>query len=61
MAFSAKYAGTCGDCGQDFPPSTPVTYQGDLGVCHVRCPGAAAVCPKCHMALPLTGRCDDCE
>lgn len=60
MAFPAKYEGTCGDCGQPFGRGVSVTYQGPLGVCHMICPNTANVCPKCHMALPVTGVCDDC-
>ena len=62
MAFAARYEGLCGDCGQPFGRGTQVTYLGDLGVCHERCPDKAAVCPKCFMALPSSVKeCPDCD
>jgi hypothetical protein len=62
MSFPAKYPGTCGDCGQDFVRNTEVTYVGDLGVCHVKCPTAESVCPKCFMAIPSSAKeCPDCD
>ncbi len=61
MSFSAKYDGVCGDCGIAIYRGQAVTYQGEDGVVHVMCPTEQKVCPKCHMALPATGVCDDCS
>lgn len=39
----------------------------DLGWCHIDCddpegpdddPAPAGICPRCHLALPLSGECD---
>jgi hypothetical protein len=65
VTFTGKYDGECGECGEQ-TKGTEVTYDGTDTIVHVICPEAlpakpAKVCGGCNMALPATGRCDDCD
>lgn len=68
MTFQARFSGTpCDNCEERVKEGQEVTYNVAHKIVHVVCPEArdvdatATVCPTCHMALPLTGVCDDCS
>jgi hypothetical protein len=65
MSFEAKYPGGCAACGEEVR-GTMVTFDATRSLVHDVCPEALPakplkVCPGCNMALPATGRCDDCD
>ena len=73
IVTEARFGGYCGQCGARYPSGTTITRVWiddgitDLGWCHIDCddpegpdddPAPAGICPRCHLALPLSGECD---
>jgi hypothetical protein len=68
VSFEARFnGGPCGACDERVREGQEVEYDGTGRLVHVICPEALDVdeapdvCPGCNMALPKTGRCDDCD
>lgn len=59
MSFISAYPGECEHCGGELK-GRAATYVGSGDIVHVTCPAPEQVCPKCNLALPATGVCDDC-
>lgn len=58
--FPARYAGTCGCCGQDFPVSTEVEYNQDNVLVIVDCVGAQGIPSDKEQAEARAKRCPVC-
>lgn len=62
MAFTARYAGKCSECGESFPPGTKVETNPERPASyrHEVCPPdrpAGEVCSSCFLVKPCP--CDD--
>jgi hypothetical protein len=42
MTISAKYCGTCVQCGQSFPAGTEINWEKGVGSSHAECPAVEA-------------------
>ena len=55
--FTARYGGTCDDCGEPIRPGALVRFKhGDRLLVHGKCPEVRPICPRCHLTAPC-----DCE
>lgn len=68
MSFTARFSGTpCDTCEERVQEGQEVDYNAANKIVHVVCPEVldvdadVQVCPRCFLALPVTGVCDDCE
>ena len=62
--FTARYAGICEDCSNDIEPGDLIVTVGDHAYVHAWCsatPRPTPACPTCHLALPVSGICDECD
>lgn len=66
MSFTARYNGTCMVCRDEIDVGQQIEFAEESGYRHVYCVPRppkrhGKVCPTCHMEMPLSGVCANCE
>lgn len=68
MTFTAKYRSPCELCDDKIMPGQEAEYGTDGHVQHAICPEdrdysgtPLQVCPRCFMAIPVSGECGVCD
>lgn len=59
-SFAARFPNTCGWCRNPIAAGQRVQYIDD-DLVHVTCPPPPKTCPTCHLILPASGVCGECE